>query len=77
MPAHRFVRLIAVLLTVVIGAVSVVVLRVSLLSQLDGADMLWLESPTNPMLEVAETAVLTEAAHAAGAVVVGAFGKVP
>lgn len=40
------------------------------LEQLDGADMLWLESPTNPMLEVAETAVLTDAAHAAGAVVV-------
>ncbi|MBG6183329.1 cystathionine gamma-synthase [Arthrobacter sp. CAN_A214] len=32
--------------------------------------MLWLESPTNPMLEVAETAVLTRAAHAAGALVV-------
>ncbi len=32
--------------------------------------MLWLESPTNPMLEVAELAVLTDAAHAAGAVVV-------
>jgi cystathionine gamma-synthase len=42
----------------------------SVLGQLDGADMLWLESPTNPMLEVAETAVLTDAAHAAGAVVV-------
>jgi cystathionine gamma-synthase len=40
------------------------------LGQLEGADMLWLESPTNPMLEVAETAVLSEAAHAAGAVVV-------
>ncbi|WP_035772676.1 PLP-dependent transferase, partial [Arthrobacter sp. Br18] len=32
--------------------------------------MLWLESPTNPMLEVAETAVLTRAAHAAGALVI-------
>ncbi len=32
--------------------------------------MLWLESPTNPMLEVAELAVLTEAAHAVGALVV-------
>ena len=40
------------------------------LGQLDGADMLWLESPTNPMLEVAETAVLADAARAAGAVVV-------
>lgn len=36
----------------------------------DGALMLWLESPTNPMLEVAELAVLTAAAHAAGAIVV-------
>ncbi|WP_035778010.1 PLP-dependent transferase, partial [Arthrobacter sp. 35/47] len=40
------------------------------LGQLDGADMLWLESPTNPMLEVAETAVLAAAAKAAGATVV-------
>lgn len=40
------------------------------LGQLEGADMLWLESPTNPMLEVAETAVLAEAAHAVGARVV-------
>ncbi|MHA7240827.1 trans-sulfuration enzyme family protein [Arthrobacter sp. TMS1-12-1] len=35
-----------------------------------GQMMLWLESPTNPMLEVAELAVLTEAAHTTGAVVV-------
>ncbi len=35
-----------------------------------GALMLWLESPTNPMLEVAELAVLTAAGHAAGAIVV-------
>ncbi|TKV27457.1 PLP-dependent transferase [Arthrobacter sp. NamB2] len=35
-----------------------------------GQVMLWLESPTNPMLEVAELSVLTEAAHATGAVVV-------
>lgn len=35
-----------------------------------GQVMLWLESPTNPMLEVAELAVLAEAAHAIGAVVV-------
>ncbi|WP_309123811.1 aminotransferase class I/II-fold pyridoxal phosphate-dependent enzyme [Arthrobacter sp.] len=40
------------------------------LGQLEGADMLWLESPTNPMLEVAETAVLADAAHAVGARVV-------
>lgn len=35
-----------------------------------GQVMLWLESPTNPMLEVAELAVLTDAAHAHGALVV-------
>jgi cystathionine gamma-synthase len=39
-------------------------------AQLAGADMLWLESPTNPMLEIAELQVLAEAAHAAGALVV-------
>lgn len=35
-----------------------------------GQVMVWLESPTNPMLEVAELAVLTDAAHARGALVV-------
>ncbi|MEV4902961.1 PLP-dependent transferase [Citricoccus sp. NPDC055426] len=34
------------------------------------ASILWLESPTNPMLEVADLAALTQAAHAAGALVV-------
>jgi cystathionine gamma-synthase len=34
------------------------------------ASMLWIESPTNPMLEVAEIEVLTRAAHEAGALVV-------
>lgn len=34
------------------------------------ASMLWIESPTNPMLEVAEIDVLARAAHEAGAVVV-------
>ncbi|MFJ5862766.1 trans-sulfuration enzyme family protein [Pseudarthrobacter sp. NPDC092439] len=34
------------------------------------AAMLWLESPTNPMLGIADIAALTEAAHAAGAIVV-------
>lgn len=33
---------------------------------LDGADMLWLESPTNPMLEVADMRALATAARAAG-----------
>ena len=37
---------------------------------LDGAAMLWLESPTNPMLEVADIQALVTAAHAAGALVV-------
>ncbi len=34
------------------------------------ANMLWLESPTNPMLGVADIRALTAAAHEAGAVVV-------
>lgn len=34
------------------------------------ADMLWLESPTNPMLEVADIAMLCRAAQAVGALVV-------
>jgi cystathionine gamma-synthase len=34
------------------------------------ASMLWLESPTNPMLGVADIRALTAAAHAAGALVV-------
>ncbi|MCC3302578.1 trans-sulfuration enzyme family protein [Arthrobacter sp. zg-Y895] len=40
------------------------------IAQLDGASLLWVESPTNPMLEVADIAALAEAAHAAGALVV-------
>lgn len=44
----------------------------ALLAPADGrpADMLWLESPTNPMLGVADIRALTAAAHAAGAIVV-------
>ena len=34
------------------------------------ASMLWLESPTNPMLGIADMRALADAAHAAGAVVV-------
>ncbi|MHC6228408.1 trans-sulfuration enzyme family protein [Arthrobacter sp. MMS24-T111] len=34
------------------------------------AAMLWLESPTNPMLGIADMAAVAEAAHAAGAIVV-------
>lgn len=37
---------------------------------LAGADLLWLESPTNPLLDVADIAGLTAAAHQAGAIVV-------
>lgn len=37
---------------------------------LDGAALLWLESPTNPALEVADIETLAAAAHAAGASVV-------
>ncbi len=36
---------------------------------LTGADLLWLESPTNPLLDVADIAGLTLAAHEAGALV--------
>ncbi|CAN5619848.1 PLP-dependent transferase [soil metagenome] len=36
----------------------------------EDAALVWLESPTNPALEIADIATITEAAHAAGAVVV-------
>ncbi|NYG56425.1 trans-sulfuration enzyme family protein [Nocardioides perillae] len=36
----------------------------------DGAALVWLESPTNPALEVADVATITAAAHEAGAYVV-------
>jgi cystathionine gamma-lyase len=39
-------------------------------SALQGAGMLWLESPSNPKLEVYDLAALAEAAHAAGALCV-------
>jgi cystathionine gamma-synthase len=44
----------------------------SLISPENGrkADLLWLESPTNPMLGIADVRALTEAAHEAGAIVV-------
>ena len=35
----------------------------------EGADLLWLESPTNPLLDIADVAGLTRAGHAAGALV--------
>lgn len=37
---------------------------------LPGADLLWLESPTNPLLDIADIPGLTAAAHDAGALVV-------
>jgi cystathionine gamma-lyase len=37
---------------------------------LDGADVLWMESPSNPKLEVYDLAALADAAHAVGAIVV-------
>ncbi|MFN8082335.1 MAG: PLP-dependent aspartate aminotransferase family protein [Kineosporiaceae bacterium] len=40
------------------------------LATLDGAAMLWLESPSNPLLEVADLPALIAAGHAAGALVV-------
>lgn len=36
------------------------------IAMLDGADVLWIESPTNPMLEVADIAALTAAAKERG-----------
>jgi cystathionine gamma-lyase len=37
--------------------------------QLDGARLLWLESPSNPGMEICDIAMLSEAAHRAGALV--------
>lgn len=37
---------------------------------LEGAKLLWLETPSNPNLEVCDIALLVESAHAAGALVV-------
>jgi cystathionine gamma-lyase len=39
------------------------------LSVLDGAQLLWIETPSNPGLDVCDVRRLTEAAHAAGALV--------
>jgi cystathionine gamma-synthase len=41
----------------------------SVVAALDGADLLWLETVTNPLLAVPDLPVLIEAAHAAGALV--------
>lgn len=37
---------------------------------LEGARLLWLETPSNPNLDVCDIAILAEAAHAAGALVI-------
>jgi len=37
--------------------------------QLEGAKLLWIESPSNPTMEIADIAALAEAAHRAGALV--------
>ena len=37
----------------------------------EAAGLVWIESPTNPMLEVADIPAICEAAHAAGALVAG------
>jgi cystathionine gamma-synthase len=42
---------------------------VAALSEPRAASMLWIETPTNPMLEVADLPLLVEAAHAVGALV--------
>jgi len=41
----------------------------AVIAALEGADVLWAESPTNPMLEVADLPLIFQAAHAVGAVV--------
>ncbi|MFZ3599380.1 trans-sulfuration enzyme family protein [Streptomyces sp. BH104] len=41
----------------------------SLTGSLEGAAMLWIETPSNPLLEICDLPVLVDAAHAAGALV--------
>ena len=41
----------------------------AVVAALEGADVLWAESPTNPMLEVADLPRIFEAAHTVGALV--------
>ncbi len=42
----------------------------AVIEAIDGADAVWIESPTNPMMEVADIPAISAAAHAAGALVV-------
>ncbi|MFJ9179456.1 trans-sulfuration enzyme family protein [Streptomyces sp. NPDC102360] len=41
----------------------------SLTGSLGGADLLWIETPSNPLLEICDLPALVDAAHAAGALV--------
>ena len=43
--------------------------REAVVTALEGAAILWLETPSNPMLEILDIAALSKAAHAAGALV--------
>jgi cystathionine gamma-synthase len=42
----------------------------AVIEAIDGADAVWIESPTNPMMEVADIPAISAAAHAVGALVV-------
>jgi cystathionine gamma-synthase len=42
----------------------------AVIEAIDGADLLWIESPTNPAMEVADIPVLAAAGHSAEAIVV-------
>ena len=41
------------------------------LAACDGADLLWVESPTNPLIAIADLAALADGAHRHGTVVAG------
>lgn len=42
----------------------------AVIAAVDGADAIWIESPTNPLLDVADLPAIIPAAHAAGALVI-------
>ena len=42
----------------------------AVVAALPGADLVWLESPTNPLLEVADLSAIAAAAHDVGALMV-------
>ena len=42
----------------------------AVIAALDGADAVWVESPTNPMMEIADIPAISAAAHGVGALVV-------